>query len=245
MKDSLEAQASSFAEDLTATVRALVPDVSPFRARVLESSTVTRFTVRQEPDTGIPLLVAGQPLLTLKVKYECALDGVDQYLAINESTFHVFPGDKAAGEPLLRYHYRRTGSGDVPSAHLHVHAHRDATTHVMDGAGAATRRGKQRAKSTDVPRMHELHFPLGGHRFRPCLEDLLEMLVTEFGVDSTPMAISSLRTGREVWRRKQLRTVVRDDPSEAASVLRSIGFQVLWPNEAPLPAQHPTRFTDF
>ena len=151
MSDTLEAQASGFAEELTETVRALVPSVSPFSARVLESRAGTRFTVRQEPDTGIPLMVGGEPLLTLKVKYECALDGVEQYLAMNESTFYVFPGDKAAGEPLFRYHYRRTGSEDVPSAHVHVHAHRDAATHVMDGAGQATSRGKRRAKSTDVP----------------------------------------------------------------------------------------------
>ena len=41
-----------------------------------------------------------------------------------------------------------------------------------------------------------LHFPLGGSRFRPCLEDLLEMLVSELGVDSTRKVVSrSARDG--------------------------------------------------
>lgn len=49
----------------------------------------------------MPLLVDGHPLLTLKVKYECALDGAERYLAVDESLFWVFAGDKASGEPLL------------------------------------------------------------------------------------------------------------------------------------------------
>lgn len=245
MSESLEAQARAFAEELTRTVRLLVPHVSPFRARALVTGDRERFAVRQEPDTGVPLLVETQPLLTLKVKYECALDGVERYLAVEESDFKVHPGDKAAGEPLFRYHYRRAAKGDLPSAHLHIHAHRDAAAFVMAGAGEGTRRGKRRARSGDVPHLYELHFPLGGHRFRPCLEDVLEMLVVELGVDSTLEGLESLRAGREEWRRKQLRSVVRDDSDEAADVLRGLGYEVRWRRRKPAPDRHPTRLRDF
>ncbi len=242
---SLEAQARAFAEELTATVSTLAPSVSTFRARALASGDRERFAVTQEPDTGIPLRVEGEPLLTLKVRYECALDGVERYLAIDESDIKVYPGTKAAGEPLFRYHYRRAAHGDLPSAHLHIHAHRDATTYVMSGAGQATHRGKHRARSGDVPHLYELHFPLGGHRFRPCLEDVLEMLVVELGVDSTPEGLESLRAGREEWRRKQLRSVVRDDAAEAADVLRSLGYEVRWRRKGSPPGRHPSRHRDF
>jgi len=241
----VEEQARAFAEELTSTVSALVPDVSPFRARALTAGTRERFAVRQEPDTGVPLLVGGQPLLTLKLTYECALDGADRYLAVDESQFWVYAGDKASGEPLLRYHYRRAAVDDVPSAHLHVHAHRDAISYVMARAGEGTPRGKRRARTTEVPHLYELHFPLGGHRFRPCLEDLLEMLVVEFGVDSTSAGMRSLRQGREEWRRKQLRSVVRDDPDEAAELLRSMGYSVAWARSGPAPLRNSIRFRDF
>lgn len=242
---SLEAQARTFAEELTATVSALAPTVSAFRARALSAGDRERFAVTQEPDTGVPLLVEGEPLLTLKVRYECALDGVKRYLAIDESDVKVYAGPKAAGEPLFRYHYRRASHGDLPSAHLHIHAHRDATTYVMASAGDATRRGKRRARSSDVPHLYEMHFPLGGHRFRPCLEDFLEMLVVELGVDSSAEGLESLRAGREEWRRKQLRSVVRDDASEAADVLRGMGYEVRWRRKKPVPERHPSRHRDF
>jgi hypothetical protein len=34
--------------------------------------------------------------------------------------------------------------------------------------------------------MSDLHFPVGGSRFRPSLEDVLDMLVRELGVDHEP-----------------------------------------------------------
>jgi hypothetical protein len=45
-----------------------------------------------------------------------------------------------------------------------------------------------------------LHFPRGGHRFRPCVEDILPVLMQAFGV--TPAgdrreALQALADGRE------------------------------------------------
>ncbi len=103
----------------------------------------------------------------------------------------------------------------------------------MSQAGTATPRGKRRANATDVPKLAELHFPLGGHRFRPCLEDLLEMLVSEFGVDSTKAGRESLRLGRERWRRQQTRSVVRDAPDEAVAILTELGYDITAPPRTP------------
>ena len=242
----LEAQARAFAESLTGTVRALVPDCAGFDASLLRDTRPgrERFWVRQDPSTGIPLCVDGEPILTLKVEYHCRLDGHSHWLAVDEAKVNVYAGPQAAKEPLFRYHYLRQGPGDLPAAHIHVHAHRDALSHVLGQSGTRTARGKARRRTDGIPRMADLHFPVGGHRFRPCLEDILEMLVSEFGVDHPDGALDALRLGRETWRRSQTRTVVRDAPEEAVDVLRSLGYRVLLEDGSPAPNGNPARLRE-
>jgi hypothetical protein len=93
--------------------------------------------------------------------------------------------------------------------------------------------------------MADLHFPVGGHRFRPCLEDVLGMLVTELRVDHPAGAIESLPEGREVWRRSQLCTVVRDAPDEAIAALEEQGYTVTLKDGRVAPAGHPERLREF
>lgn len=236
--DGLIQLAQEFATTISETVRALVPTCAPFTARAVG----TRVTVEQSPATGIPLCVKRQPLLTLSVSFRCELDSSRRFLAVSSSSFKVFAGASAAGEPLFRYDYERQPSSQIPGAHLQVHAHRDAITWAMSQAGTATPRGRRRAGANDVPRLAELHFPLGGHRFRPCLEDLLEMLVSELGVDSTAEGLEALRDGRERWRRQQARSVVRDAPGEAVALLEELGYEVTPP--APTPPGNAERLRD-
>lgn len=77
--------------------------------------------------------------------------------------------------------------------------------------------------------MESLHLPVGGDRFRPCLEDVIEFLVVECGFDRAAGWRSAVDKGRERWRRTQTRTAVRDAPSEAAAVLRALGYAVTEP----------------
>jgi hypothetical protein len=76
--------------------------------------------------------------------------------------------------------------------------------------------------------MQDVHFPVGGPRFRPCLEDVLEMLIDEFGIDNAKESSNALARGRQKWRRIQTRTVVRDDPESAVTELKSLGYDVAW-----------------
>ncbi len=189
--------------------------------------------VEQEPNTGIALRVDGTPLLTLKVSMYLQRDSYGTFAAVEHSSLAVYQGARASREPLFRYDYVRRPQSEIPDAHLQVHAHRDAVTYVMTQCGTGTTRGRRRAKSSDVPQFSELHFPLGGHRFRPCLEDLLEMLVSEFGIDCTPAGREALRAGREHWRRQQTRSVVRDAPEEAAEILEEVfGYRIERPDGA-------------
>ncbi|MGN6612372.1 MAG: hypothetical protein ACTHLJ_11400 [Angustibacter sp.] len=241
----LEDQARDFAESLTETVRAIAPACDPFRSLAISKDDGHEgFTVRQHPSEGIPLTVERQALLRLTVSYKCSSDGPGHYLAVQESAVKVF-ADGQSNEPLFRYEYDRDAVDDMPAAHIQVHAHRDAFFHVMSRTGHATKRGKRRASSHNMARLEDLHFPVGGHRFRPCLEDVLEMLVTEFGIDSTSADRQRLRDGREDWRRKQVRAVIRDAPEEAVAVLERLGYTVSLQEGVERPKGNVKRLSDF
>lgn len=237
----LEAQAIEFATSLTVTVRAVVPDCDPFEAKVQPTDSGGRIVIQQNPDTGIPLRVEGESLLTLKVSYYCSWDAPEQFLAVDESEIKVFAGSRASGEPLFRYEFMRWPTPDVSGAHIQVHAHRDAITYVMSKAGRSSRRGRSLADSDVVPRLSKLHFPLGGPRFRPCLEDVLEMPVVELGVDHPPGGRQALQDGRQNWRRLQLATATRDNPRSAIAALTELGYEVTWRGDGAEPQGTPTK----
>lgn len=127
----------------------------------------------------------------------------------------------ADSTPLLRLEYLRDPH-TAPSAHLQIHAQRGALSHLLSRAGHHAPHD-----------MSKLHLPLGGARFRPSLEDLVQLIVTEFGVDALPGWDQAVFEGRARWRRPQAKAVARDFPEEAADVLRQLGYDVAPPAETP------------
>ncbi|WP_147261939.1 hypothetical protein [Blastococcus sp. TF02A-26] len=122
--------------------------------------------------------------------------------------------------PLIRLDYR-ADMGRAPSSHWQVHAERGAFSHLLARANAVD--------SSRVGKPHDLsslHIPVGGERFRPCLEDLLQFLVQECGVDRRAGWLDVIERGRELWRHRQLRATVRDAQEETAQVLRDLGWAV-------------------
>ena len=170
----------------------------------------------------IPLTVNGEHLLDLFPYFSCCLDSSDTFLAIKESWIKVLL--KGEDTPLFRYEYLRGAPGSVPAAHLQVHAHRDEFAYALIAADKG--RARQRWRKGKLPRLQAFHFPLGGHRFRPCLEDVLHALVVEFGIDRVDGWETAIQQGREQWRRLQLKAAVRDAPEEAAQVLRLLDCEV-------------------
>lgn len=229
----LRHEATKFALDLTQTIQSVVPDAAPFRVTTGSNVLVTRLYVRQEPFEGISLSVDGQPLLRLMVDLLCTFDHRGSYLAVEQSQFKVLA--VGSGDPLLRYEYIREPDSTQAGAHLQIHAHRDAFSHVMARCGASSPRARKRTKSADagdrLPMLADLHLPLGGPRFRPCLEDILQMLIDELGVDAPTGALDALARGRIDWRRKQLAAAVRDSPETAARVLRELNYAVTPPED--------------
>jgi len=104
--------------------------------------------------------------------------------------------------------------------------------------GEATKRGRRTQRGIargKYPTHQDLHYPLGGERFRPCLEDFLEGMIHEFGIDAEEGWEEALASGRETWRCSQTAAVVRDAPEVAAEMLRNLGYQVCPPGSGPKP----------
>ncbi|RIV37223.1 hypothetical protein D2L64_16835 [Micromonospora radicis] len=81
--------------------------------------------------------------------------------------------------------------------------------------------------------MAKFHFPLGGHRFRPCVEDALQAVVEEFCVETNDGWQDAIAEGREQWRQLQLLSAVRDAPAIAAKALEDLEYKVVPPTSAP------------
>lgn len=223
--NGLAKQAQEFADNLTRTIRAVTPYCDGFKATHSKNNLV----VRQRPDKGIVLTFDGQPLLVLKAEFYCEWNREIEFLAVQSSTVKVLTS--ASTQPLFRYEYLRAPN-NVPSAHLHVHAHRDAMTYVMTKVGRTTRRPQRRGGKDGIPALQDLHFPLGGHRFRPALEDILEMLIDEFNVDHERGARDVLAEARAAWRMTQTKAAVRDAPGAAVEALAALGYRITPPDSA-------------
>lgn len=224
----LREQVEGFAVGVSATVQAVLGDSEVSLVAALLGD---RFTITAQDKRGIMLTAGGEPLLDLLVRFDCDWDLPRQFMAVSRAEFKVYAHGE--NQPLFRYEFDKAAYDTVPTAHVQVHAHRDAFTWVMTRAGRRSKRARARAAETrKVPAMQEIHFPLGGRRFRPALEDVLQMLVEEFGLDAAENWRELLADGRERWRRGQVKASVRDAPEEAAQALRGLGYAVAAPANA-------------
>ncbi len=102
-------------------------------------------------------------MLVLKVALHSVWDHRQDWLAVEDSRFEVFA--KGVSEALFRYDYLRQRNS-VPSAHVQVHAHRDAITYVMARCGASSKRARRRMRDAEegrrLPQLSDLHLPVGG-----------------------------------------------------------------------------------
>jgi len=95
--------------------------------------------------------------------------------------------------------------------HLHVHGRSEALARLAS-AGWGDRSSSR------------LHLPVGGRRFRPCLEDIIEVCIVEKIVKPQRENWKEiLDTYRDAFYRKQLKSAVRRDPHAAVSALDMFG----------------------
>lgn len=210
----LEQEAGEFAAYLQTLLDGVLPGKRVVRVQELGG----RYTIGTDPEP-IPLTVKGRKLATLRLLMACCADSSGRYLAVAESQYLLLSVLTRA--PLLRFHYRRDAR-TTPSAHWHLDGERGAMSHLLAHAGAKR-----------PHRLDSLHLPVGGDRYRPCLEDFLQFLIDECGIDAASGWRRVVEDGRERWRRLQIRTLVRDAPADVAEALERLGYTVTPPAVVP------------
>ncbi len=169
-----------------------------------------------EPITLTTSRAPGQ--LCLDVLHPLDLNESGQFLTTNKSTYTL--KEIGTGEPIVTYDYTRDPPNEYPAAHFHLHGESD----VIRGMLQRCERG------SDKP--SDLHFPVGGRRFRPSLEDLIEFCVLERLVTPRGGWQEALDQSRERYRERQLQAAVRRYQTQAAEVLEREGWKVSKPVES-------------
>lgn len=220
---SLAEGSARFAQEIQESLDGVLPGMRRIISRRLDG--VDRYIVQPEginpTDRRIPVYVDGERLADLSVSLYLALDRTGRYLKTVRSDISVH--SVLDRTPLVRLDYR-ADMHTAPIAHWQIHAERGSFSHLLSRAHA------HRPSLVEKPHdLSSLHFPVGGERFRPCLEDVLQFLVLECGVDAHTDWQGAVHTGRESWRRRQLAAAVRDAPEEAARALSEAGWTLASP----------------
>lgn len=133
-------------------------------------------------------------------------DDEDKYLMVRQSVM-LLSSSPDPKDVLLHYDYERDKPDDYPDAHLQV----CATSNTWEAIGV-------RLDGSERP-LERMHLPVGGKRFRPILEDIVEFLITEKLAQPKSGWEEAVAVGRERFRRIQLRAAIRRDPDTARSAL--------------------------
>jgi hypothetical protein len=185
-----------------------------------------RFLIRPAGDSAaeqrIPLFVGGEQLATLSLAFYLEMDRRGRFLKTIRTDLAIH--STLDRTPLVRLDFRSDMTTD-PISHWQIHAERGSMSHLLARAHAI--RPNLVKKPHDIS---SLHLATGGERFRPCLEDFLQFVIEECGVDSVPGWETAITEGRERWRRRQVRTVARDAQVEVAAVLAAEGWTVAPPD---------------
>ena len=176
-----------------------------------------RITENQPLGKPIALTVSRSPArIRLRLLHTLQLDESGRFLATSKSTYILILSDTLS---IVTYDYSRDPSNEYPKAHIHLHGNSAAIESLLKVCGRAS-------NNPD-----DLHFPVGGTRYRPCAEDLIEFCIVERLVKPRPSWKQALNTARERYRDIQLRAATRRSPSAAASTLRSLGWYVSQPQD--------------
>ena len=188
---------------------------------------------RGDQVTYIPLVHGpyweNAPALGLKIYYKLDLEPRQKRLSASESSVAISSLIEGR-RPIIRWEYERSGGIEpgFPSgksharqaAHVHVHGVSSEIEHLALNADLSSHPKLSH-------KLHKFHIPVGGRRFRPSLEDLIEFFlshgfVSKFHEGGQEM----LEKSRNDWLKQQLKAAVGDDIDTAISTLTEIGYQV-------------------
>lgn len=222
-----------FAEEISDTLKVVTGQHSERFTALVSVEGPFDALIQQEERPGIALHRGGEKVLRLEFRAKLTTDRLKQHLKTVESKIHVFAEDGKL--PLFRYEF--DGAKEerpLPAAHMQFHGEHPDLARAMAGS-----RTRSTPKQGLGPNVCDLHFPVGGTRFRPCLEDVLEMLIVEFALLTDAEradSMTALQSGRVAWRTRQLQAAIRDNPQAAIAQLHSMGYHVRWVGEGVEPS---------
>ena len=209
--DPLESRVREFAEDVLSRVLiCLEGEPKPDELRIDASPDGKRFTFSYRQT--LHATAGGQVVGMLQLDYALGADRSGKHLAVHVSTFQL--RDARGKKPIVRVEYLRDPQR-VPCSHIHVHAESGLFTQLLAATGH------------DSPAaVQSVHIPTGGDRFRPCVEDFIEFLISECRVAGRSGWREEVVRGRELWRELQTAAAVRDWPEVAIRELERLGLTV-------------------
>ena len=180
-----------------------------------------------DPAGGLALLRATDapraPALFLNAHYTVEIGPAGSRLRVAASSVGLWAdvtGGRKRPRPLVRVEYNRSQlRRGRAAAHVHLHANSPELARMYGSSGRP------------APDLHALHFPVGGRRFRPTLEEFLLFLDRENLFDNwkagwKPKVLDSL----DAWERQQARATARQFPDEAIGALETLGYSVTAPS---------------
>jgi hypothetical protein len=147
----------------------------------------------------------------LDISYRLCMDAENQYMTVVSSFVGIYAADDLT-TALCHYDYERDKTHGYPEAHLQVEAESAALNSWRLTEGG----------SKDLV---DLHFPVGGRRYRPALEDIIEFLVVEKLAKPRPGWDAALNQSRDRFRSRQLRAAIRRDLETATEAVREFTEQ--------------------
>lgn len=219
MADDLDAQARTFAADTSDLLNRTVANgvritaLSTPDGRTIIGAGVKKTQIIPDP---IPITPAGgKALVFLFLVHSYELDPEGVYLAMSTSTLSLYTSSEMEDDQLVvGIDYVRSPGNQFPGSHLHVAGQRDDLDAIYLGDDRKSRK------------LRDLHLPVGGKRFRPTLEDLIDFMVTEEMVVPRPQWRKAVEEHRSSWTRIQVKAAVRRNQDDAAAALREAGWTV-------------------
>lgn len=156
-----------------------------------------------------------QAPIHLDLLHTLDLDHSGEFLTTSRSTYTIRAED--AETSIVTFDFVRKPPNPYPEAHIHLHGPSEALQRMLDSCGLAERKPA------------DLHIPVGGRRFRPCLEDIIEFCILEELVTPREGWQDAVERGRQEYHEQQLRAAVRRFPAQAAEALTNEGWQVTKP----------------
>jgi hypothetical protein len=195
-------QAKIFAGDLSDVLNRTVTQGVKLSAVLNEVGTrcivAKGVTPRRLTPQVIPLSTGRKPRLFLRVAHTFHLDHDEGLFLTAAKTDYTAFLDEEGEQMVFHYDYDRSPANEYPKAHFQLSGQSPAFDELCNRSGV-------------TKELQHFHFPVGGARFRPTLEDVIEFLVVEGLVESHEGYADVIEHSRSVWFERQLLAAVRNN----------------------------------